>query len=368
MEKTDPNIDLSWKSNSKPEFPENKPAAKNLPPDLLDPFEEAEQKSKAPIEPKNTAAETPQGTFSVSKYPSRTPAETIKLPKSTPIAISKPEPIAPTTPIVPREQKNIQEEERTPLWKSILKTLGLFVGIVIFVYIFLNFPALYDKFAYAINPPKIAENAAPTVQTEVIIKPMLPSTGPEIFLDFAKTAMTIPIKYIAPAPTPQETPKNETPAEEPATETEENTESGTIADNTLVIPRLGKKVPIIWESAPDDDVMLENLKKGVVHYAGTALPGQGKGPIFISGHSSYYWWDNGKYKTVFANLDKVVEGDEIQIRYNNQTYTYKVFEKVVVMPDDVSVLAPTNEAILDLMTCVPVGTNQKRLIVKAKQI
>jgi sortase A len=114
--------------------------------------------------------------------------------------------------------------------------------------------------------------------------------------------------------------------------------------------------------------MLENLQKGVVHYAGTPLPGEGKGPIFISGHSSYYSWDPGQYKTVFTNLDKLSEGDLIQIKYNDQLYTYRVYETVVVNPDQVDVLNSVNEPTLDLMTCVPVGTNQQRLIIKAKQI
>src|SRR3990167_11145314 len=109
--------------------------------------------------------------------------------------------------------------------------------------------------------------------------------------------------------------------------------------------------------------MLENLQKGVVHYAGTALPGTGKGPIFITGHSSYYWWDKGKYKTIFATLDKVSAGDEIKINYDNVIRTYKVYDKTIVLPEQVEVLKPLNEPVLVLMTCVPVGTNLKRLLI-----
>jgi len=135
----------------------------------------------------------------------------------------------------------------------------------------------------------------------------------------------------------------------------------------IYIAKIGKKAPVVWNSAPDEQTMLNNLHNGVVHYAGTALPGSGKGPIFISGHSSYYWWDSGKYKTVFATLDKLATGDEIKINYENTVYTYKVYDKQVVLPDQVDVLKPTNEPVLALMTCVPVGTNLKRLIVWARQ-
>ena len=145
----------------------------------------------------------------------------------------------------------------------------------------------------------------------------------------------------------------------------------TLADlenNYLIIPKLDIKVPIVWGSDPDEKIMLENLQKGVVHYGSTPLPDSGKGPVFITGHSSYYWWDKGLYKTIFANLDQLDSNDEIALAYNNIVYIYKVFDKIVVSPTQTEVLDQVNEPILDLMTCVPIGTNLNRLIIKARQI
>lgn len=140
-----------------------------------------------------------------------------------------------------------------------------------------------------------------------------------------------------------------------------------LEDNHLLIPKINVKAPIIWNSEVDEKTMLKNLEKGVVHYKGTALPDE-KGNVFISGHSSGAWWRPGAYKTVFSLLDKLEKDDEIVLSYQNKVYVYKVFDKLVVKPKDVWVLKPTSEPVLSLMTCVPVGTDLKRLIVRASPL
>lgn len=147
---------------------------------------------------------------------------------------------------------------------------------------------------------------------------------------------------------------------------EESPLSG-LLDNYLIIPKINVKAPIIWNSETDEQSMLKNLQKGVAHYKGTSLPDE-NGNVFITGHSSYYLWDKGKYKTVFALLPKLEKGDQITLSYKNQVYIYQVFEKIEVRPKDTWVLAQTPEPILSLMTCVPIGTNLRRLIIKASLI
>jgi len=141
-------------------------------------------------------------------------------------------------------------------------------------------------------------------------------------------------------------------------------------DNRIIIPSIGKNIPITevetstidtdWTSMDDD--ILEALKDGVVRYPGTALPGE-EGNTFITGHSSYYLWDDGDYKDVFALLPQVEVGEQVIIYYNQQKYTYQITEKYEVSPSDVDVLAqPDGVNRLTLMTCTPVGMNIKRLI------
>lgn len=135
--------------------------------------------------------------------------------------------------------------------------------------------------------------------------------------------------------------------------------------NYLVIPKIGVGVPIQWNTS--EDGIYPSLEKGVAHYQGTALPGE-NGNVFIFGHSSYYLWAPGSYKQVFALLDKLEKGDRIYINYQNQVFGYEVTAKKVVEPEDLSVLAQGNQKTLSLMTCVPIGTNLRRLVVSAKEI
>lgn len=112
----------------------------------------------------------------------------------------------------------------------------------------------------------------------------------------------------------------------------------------------------------------EVLREGVVHYPYTANPDQ-YGNVFITGHSSYYPWDKGRYKDIFALLHKLEIGDEYSIYYKGEKFTYRVKEKFEVKPDDVSVLEqPTDQKISTLMTCTPVGTVLRRLIVRAELV
>ncbi len=146
-------------------------------------------------------------------------------------------------------------------------------------------------------------------------------------------------------------------------------------DNYLIIPKIGKSVPIV--EIPFDNFKQQNwkaldkdietgLQNGVIHYPGTATPGQ-KGNVFITGHSSYYVWDKGRYKDVFALLGELAPGDEVHIIFGGHTYHYVVSEKKVVKPTDTEVLDQTSDHRLTLMTCTPVGTNINRLIIVALQ-
>lgn len=148
-------------------------------------------------------------------------------------------------------------------------------------------------------------------------------------------------------------------------------------DNRLVIPKLGKSVPLV--NMTNENIQGENwselekqiqsgLQQGVVHYPGTAQPGQ-VGNVFITGHSSYYPWDPGQFKDVFAVLGQLEVGDEYYVYYNQGKYTYKVREKFEVNPDNVNVLQqPHDKKVSTLMTCTPVGTTLRRLIIRADDI
>lgn len=105
----------------------------------------------------------------------------------------------------------------------------------------------------------------------------------------------------------------------------------------------------------------------MVRYPGTARPGE-VGNAFIFGHSSNYPWVKSDYNDVFALLDNLQNGDEIIIFYNQKKYVYRVTDRAEVKPGDVKALESRdpNKKELSLMTCWPVGTTLKRLIVFAE--
>src|SRR5438552_3712454 len=62
--------------------------------------------------------------------------------------------------------------------------------------------------------------------------------------------------------------------------------------NLLLIPSLGIKAPVGYPEKTDENEFQNFLQNGVVHYPGTALPGQ-PGNVYIFGHSSDYIWSKG---------------------------------------------------------------------------
>jgi LPXTG-site transpeptidase (sortase) family protein len=139
------------------------------------------------------------------------------------------------------------------------------------------------------------------------------------------------------------------------------------ADNRIVLPRIGKNVPLISVSNNKNWKQLETtiqkgLQDGVVVHPISRNPGN-MGNFFLTGHSSYYAWDNGRYKDVFALLHEVESGDEAIIYWKGKKYTYILNKSKIVPPTEVSVLKqPDDRSMITLMTCTPVGTNKNRLI------
>jgi LPXTG-site transpeptidase (sortase) family protein len=150
----------------------------------------------------------------------------------------------------------------------------------------------------------------------------------------------------------------------------------TPADYRVIIESIQKNIPVVnvsseavvkrdWKALEKD--IQKALQNGVVHYPSTANPGE-HGNVVITGHSSYFLWDPGRYKDVFAALHRVVVGDKVVVYYGQQKYVYKVTEIKKVLPKEIEVLLPSGDDRLTLITCTPIGTNLRRLIVIAKPV
>ena len=145
--------------------------------------------------------------------------------------------------------------------------------------------------------------------------------------------------------------------------------SGPVGEpNLLEIPSLKISAPVIYVNEQSEEVYQAALADGVVHFPGTAEPGQ-PGNVYIFGHSSDYLFSKGKYKTVFALLPRIENGAEIRISDSQgRQFTYKVFDQKVVSPKDFSVLdqGDGSKKLLTLQTSYPVGTALRRYVVVAE--
>lgn len=115
----------------------------------------------------------------------------------------------------------------------------------------------------------------------------------------------------------------------------------------------------------------EDLNKGLIHYPGTALPGQA-GSTVIFGHSVLRQFYNpsvknpNRYMSIFSKIMTLDIGQPIYLDYGQTRYTYVVADKVQVEPEDVFILEQRyNGSDLKLITCVPEGTYLRRGVVIA---
>lgn len=133
-----------------------------------------------------------------------------------------------------------------------------------------------------------------------------------------------------------------------------------IAAYTLTIPRLGITNAVV--STQDID-----LGKHLVAIQGTPVPPD-KGNTVIEGHSTLpQLFNPSDYHTIFANVHKLQEGDELLVNVANITYTFKIFSITVVDPTDTTPLEQSfDDSYLTIITCTPPGTIWKRLIIKAR--
>lgn len=139
---------------------------------------------------------------------------------------------------------------------------------------------------------------------------------------------------------------------------------------TLVIDKIGVSVPIVFGVNENDlQDIYNNLNRGVVHYSATAKPGH-KGTAVILGHSSDYAWKRNKYGTAFSLLGKLAQGDTFYVRYSDgRVFNFSVRQSLIYDPvnDDPSKLAFLEKGdtpTVLLMTCWPINSTSKRLIVQ----
>jgi len=128
----------------------------------------------------------------------------------------------------------------------------------------------------------------------------------------------------------------------------------------ISIPKLKIKDAVVQVGSLD-------LKKSLIQYPQTALPGQFGSPV-VFGHSVLPQFFNPKsYLTIFSTLYKLKQSDEILINFDSIEYKYLIEEMYEVLPTDLSVLEQRFDGrYLTLVTCTPPGTYLRRLVIKAR--
>lgn len=119
----------------------------------------------------------------------------------------------------------------------------------------------------------------------------------------------------------------------------------------LRIPKINLEVPVFNDT---DDL---TLNRGVGRILGTAQVGT-PGNLGIAGHRDGF----------FRGLQNIVPGDVLELVRPGHSDRYAVSQIQIVSPEDTSVLNPTAEPTLTLVTCFPfyfVGHAPKRYIVTA---
>lgn len=120
----------------------------------------------------------------------------------------------------------------------------------------------------------------------------------------------------------------------------------------IVIPAIDVDAPVVEGDG------WEELKMGVGHRIGSANPGE-RGNMVFSGH-------NDVFGEVFRRLGELEPGDEIIVYAGESPYLYLMREKRIVEPTEISVMEPTTEATMTLITCYPYLIDTHRLVVIAE--
>ncbi len=279
--------------------------AQEQPQTVFEPMQRAESFSPPAI-----VASAPEGTV-VSSPNAETTYPAASAAMAANLAQTQPEPPTSAPPQLNSKDRAVQLAHQH---KHRLRPIGYALGGFLLFIVLFNFQLIAQQIGYFLNPPKPAENMA-------LQDP---------------NAVTTNASIVSP-------------------------------ESVIIIPKINVSAPIVYADSVAEDEVMKDLESGVVHYANTAKPGE-NGNAVIFGHSSNDWWESGDYKFVFALLGKLEVGDQVQVNYSSRKYVYEVTEKKVVEPSEVSVLNPTPNPVLTLITCTPPGTAWQRLIIVAKQI
>lgn len=139
-----------------------------------------------------------------------------------------------------------------------------------------------------------------------------------------------------------------------------------VSESTLHLATVTEPVPLVYSETLDEPTIQEYLKQGAVVLPLNTTIGQ-PGNVVVTAHSSGTQ-AFGPYRFAFARLSELEPGNEFSVSTPTGHYTYKVYDKEIVWPHQVDKLPQDNRSTVTLVTCWPLWTNFKRLLVHSELI
>ncbi len=172
------------------------------------------------------------------------------------------------------------------------------------------------------------------------------------------TITTVPTRFVEVAPPLSGGPNGGTGSSETATAT--LTPTATVPVEMRLPSRL--RIPVMSLDSPVHEVSInmgtwEVSPMDVGHHFGTGMPGE-QGNVVLAGHRDIN-------SALFRELDRLAPGDEIFVSNSLGEYRYIVSESLVVSPEHIEVMDPTDDSRVTLITCTPIGLATQRLVVTA---
>ncbi len=127
------------------------------------------------------------------------------------------------------------------------------------------------------------------------------------------------------------------------------------------IPSIDIDAPLVQVSMvrKGDGYTWQTADRAVGFHESSGQPGAPTGNAVFSGHISSL-----REGDVFRRLPNIAIGDSVRVT-TGRTFTYRVSDKIVVLPSDSWVMGPTQAPVATFITCVPDGVYTHRLVVVA---
>jgi LPXTG-site transpeptidase (sortase) family protein len=134
-------------------------------------------------------------------------------------------------------------------------------------------------------------------------------------------------------------------------------------ENRLEIPTLGIVGNISYPL--NETGVSSKLDSSIVHLPKSVDPGK-KGTTVFTAHSSSTKWTY--YANIFSSLNRLNQGSLIFVYKGSEVFAYKVYKQEVVEARMEQITNDAGKERIALVTCWPLGTSEKRLVVYGERI